>query len=255
MIHQWTSFEIWLIGSIFALREEQDGAGLQYFICNPRKSPAEVLLLFIDLSLLFQLKCRANRGLGRIPPDRSIPYPTHRPAAKQLYLGYWWTQTKHLFHPPPLFLLCLSVSQQSHFPTQAGKIFFSTSWYKELTFGVVSGFITSALCGHIFSCSCISSLWLSLATRQLLLEIWSFQFVCSQPCTLAVGVVVQEKLKELLLFFCIVSIYIYSYAPFSSSLLYHMIQHNTSPPGNDRYFRHLIYWLCKCNQVMYNLLS
>lgn len=92
--------KICLIILILALREKQDGAGLQYFICNPRKSPAKVLSLFIDLSLsirLFQLKRYSNRGLGRIyqilrPLDGSISYPTSRPAAKQVYLGYWWTQ-------------------------------------------------------------------------------------------------------------------------------------------------------------------
>lgn len=80
---------------------------------NPQRKCFHFL---IDLGLsvlLFQLMHRENRGLDRIylilsppPSDGYIPYPTSRHAAKQVYSGYWWTQTKHLFPPPP-FLLCL----------------------------------------------------------------------------------------------------------------------------------------------------
>ena len=75
-----------------------------FFICNPRKSPEEVPSVFIDISLrilLKQLICRANRGLGRIylilfPLAGYITYPTSRPAAKQVSLVYWQTQTKSI---------------------------------------------------------------------------------------------------------------------------------------------------------------
>lgn len=77
---------------------------------------------FIDVRfsvLLFRLVHRANRGFGRIYLILSalagyIPYSTSRPGAKQVYLGCWWSQTKHLFPPPPPFLSCLH-----YFPLRA----------------------------------------------------------------------------------------------------------------------------------------